>query len=181
MATINVPLQPGTNRIGFCLRNKAASATTNETYHWSGFDWRTITRREDTQDQPCTIYTPAPPLVGSGSWRITYYGETDPLCLGEPEWENIWEFYEDGTIADHWLGIIEGYTWEIVGNTITITMEAGYPGGPWNVMEATVSDDCQWMDDQSLRVPTAVKWPGVIKPRTRISETVTSLDWYPTL
>ena len=35
--------------------------------------------------------------------------------------------------------------------------------------------------DHSLRVPTIVRWPGVIAPGTEISETVSSLDWYPTL
>lgn len=35
--------------------------------------------------------------------------------------------------------------------------------------------------DNSLRVPTAVYWPGVIKPGTVIEETVSNLDWYPTL
>ncbi len=35
--------------------------------------------------------------------------------------------------------------------------------------------------DQSLRVPTAVRWPAAIKPGTVITETVSSLDWYPTL
>jgi uncharacterized sulfatase len=37
------------------------------------------------------------------------------------------------------------------------------------------------MYDNSLRVPTAVVWPGVIRPGTRITETVSHLDWYPTL
>ncbi|MEZ5367337.1 MAG: sulfatase-like hydrolase/transferase [Bryobacterales bacterium] len=37
------------------------------------------------------------------------------------------------------------------------------------------------MYDTSIRVPTAVIWPGVIKPGTRIAETVSNLDWYPTL
>lgn len=35
--------------------------------------------------------------------------------------------------------------------------------------------------DQALRVPTAVRWPDVIKPGTIISQTITNLDWYPTL
>ena len=35
--------------------------------------------------------------------------------------------------------------------------------------------------DQSLRVPTAVRWPAVIKPGTVVSETVSNLDWFPTL
>ena len=35
--------------------------------------------------------------------------------------------------------------------------------------------------DRSLRVPAAVRWPGVIAPGTVIEETTTNLDWYPTL
>lgn len=37
------------------------------------------------------------------------------------------------------------------------------------------------MFDTSLRVPCLVRWPGVIKPGTTITETVTNLDWFPTL
>lgn len=37
------------------------------------------------------------------------------------------------------------------------------------------------MFDTSLRAPTCVVWPGRIEPGTEISETVTNLDWYPTL
>jgi choline-sulfatase len=37
------------------------------------------------------------------------------------------------------------------------------------------------MYDLSLRVPTAVRWPGVIKPGLRISEIVSNLDWFPTI
>ncbi|MBI1358005.1 MAG: sulfatase-like hydrolase/transferase [Acidobacteria bacterium] len=36
------------------------------------------------------------------------------------------------------------------------------------------------MYDNSIRVPTAVVWPGVVKPGTRIERTVSNLDWYPT-
>jgi uncharacterized sulfatase len=35
--------------------------------------------------------------------------------------------------------------------------------------------------DQSLRVPAIVHWPRVIPPRTVITETISSLDWYPTI
>jgi len=35
--------------------------------------------------------------------------------------------------------------------------------------------------DTSLRVPTAVRWPGVIKPGTVIPQTLSNLDWYPTI
>ena len=36
------------------------------------------------------------------------------------------------------------------------------------------------MYDLSIKVPTFIRWPGVIKPGTVISETVTNLDWFPT-
>jgi choline-sulfatase len=35
--------------------------------------------------------------------------------------------------------------------------------------------------DNSLRVPTAVRWPGKIQAGTEIESTITTLDWYPTL
>lgn len=35
--------------------------------------------------------------------------------------------------------------------------------------------------DNSLRVPTAVRWPGVIKPGTVVNQTITNLDWFPTI
>ena len=35
--------------------------------------------------------------------------------------------------------------------------------------------------DQSLRVPAAVRWPGVISPGTVVRQTVSNLDWYSTL
>ena len=35
--------------------------------------------------------------------------------------------------------------------------------------------------DTSIRVPTAVWWPGEIKKGFRISETINNLDWYPTI
>jgi uncharacterized sulfatase len=37
------------------------------------------------------------------------------------------------------------------------------------------------MYDHSIRVPTAVSWPGVIEPGTRITQTVSNLDWYRTI
>ena len=37
------------------------------------------------------------------------------------------------------------------------------------------------MFDNSLRVPTAVRWPGQIEPGTEVAQTVTNLDWFPTL
>jgi choline-sulfatase len=37
------------------------------------------------------------------------------------------------------------------------------------------------MYDNSLRVPAAIRWPGVIRPGTIVKETLSNLDWYPTL
>lgn len=37
------------------------------------------------------------------------------------------------------------------------------------------------MYDNSLKVPTMVRWPGTIKPGTVIKQTVANIDWYPTL
>lgn len=37
------------------------------------------------------------------------------------------------------------------------------------------------MYDHSLKVPTAIRWPGVTKPGTVITDSVTQLDWFPTL
>ncbi|MDA0348745.1 MAG: sulfatase-like hydrolase/transferase [Verrucomicrobia bacterium] len=37
------------------------------------------------------------------------------------------------------------------------------------------------MYDHSVRVPSMVRWPGVIPAGTRIPETTSNLDWYPTL
>ena len=37
------------------------------------------------------------------------------------------------------------------------------------------------MWDRSIRVPTAVVWPGRVKPGTVVEETVSNLDWFPTL
>lgn len=37
------------------------------------------------------------------------------------------------------------------------------------------------MFDRSVRVPTAVRWPGVIAPNTVVEHTITNLDWFPTI
>ncbi len=37
------------------------------------------------------------------------------------------------------------------------------------------------MYDHSIRVPTAVRWPGVTAPGTIIEQTVGNLDWFPTI
>ncbi len=37
------------------------------------------------------------------------------------------------------------------------------------------------MYDNSIRVPTAIVWPGVVQPKTVIERTFSNLDWYPTI
>lgn len=37
------------------------------------------------------------------------------------------------------------------------------------------------MYDNSIKVPTAIVWPGVVAPKTVIERTVSNLDWYPTI
>lgn len=37
------------------------------------------------------------------------------------------------------------------------------------------------MYDNSLRVPTIVRWPGVIRPGRQVTETISNLDWFPTI
>ena len=37
------------------------------------------------------------------------------------------------------------------------------------------------MFDTSLKLPTLVRWPGVVKPDSTIDRTVTNIDWFPTL
>ena len=37
------------------------------------------------------------------------------------------------------------------------------------------------MYDASIKVPTAVRWPGVVEPGSVIEHTVSNLDWFPTL
>jgi choline-sulfatase len=35
--------------------------------------------------------------------------------------------------------------------------------------------------DTSLRVPTAIRWPGVVAPGLKVAQTVSNLDWFPTV
>jgi uncharacterized sulfatase len=37
------------------------------------------------------------------------------------------------------------------------------------------------MYDNSVKVPTMVRWPGKIKPGSTVTETVTNLDWFPSI
>ena len=79
---------------------------------------------------------------------------------------------------------------ELVGNTIVVfTSDHGYNMGHHGIWH---KGNGRWvltnnrgarpnLYDNSLRVPLAVRWPGVVEPGAVIGETVTNLDWYPTL
>ena len=95
------------------------------------------------------------------------------------------------------LGLLEKL--KLADNTIVVfTSDHGYnlgEHGVWykgNAVRAlTKNPPQQWpkipasrrpnLWDTSLRVPTAVRWPAVIKPKSKITQTVTNLDWFPTL
>lgn len=37
------------------------------------------------------------------------------------------------------------------------------------------------MYDNSIRIPTIIRWPGTVKPGVKLEQTVSNLDWFPTL
>jgi len=55
----------------------------------------------------------------------------------------------------------------------------GKGNGDWIVTNSY--DERPNLYDNSLKVPTFIRWPGVIKPGTKIDKTITFLDWFPTL
>ncbi|HIN96014.1 MAG TPA: DUF4976 domain-containing protein, partial [Planctomycetes bacterium] len=88
---------------------------------------------------------------------------------------------------------------ELDSNTIVVfTSDHGYnlgEHGVWYkgnaVYALTKNPPQQWpkipaarrpnLWDTSLRVPTAVRWPAQIKPKSKVTQTVSNLDWFPTL
>jgi len=61
------------------------------------------------------------------------------------------------------------------GNGHLLTRDvAGIPGNDPRVARPNLYDN-------SLRVPTAIRWPGVSAPGSRVDETISILDWLPTI
>jgi len=60
-------------------------------------------------------------------------------CDGVWDRDNLWHFKSDGTIADHWTGVIKGYSWSVVDNRIIIVLDDDFG------MEADFSEDCSQM------------------------------------
>ena len=79
---------------------------------------------------------------------------------------------------------------KLTDNTVVIfTSDNGYNVGH-NAVEgkgnaswtlADNRDERPNMYDNSLCVPTFIRWPGVITPGTTIEQTISFLDWFPTL
>ena len=78
----------------------------------------------------------------------------------------------------------------LAGNTVVIfTSDNGYNMGHNGVWakgnaEWALTDkrgDRPNLYDNSLRVPTFVRWPGVIEPGTTVERTISFLDWFPTV
>lgn len=79
---------------------------------------------------------------------------------------------------------------ELTDNTVVIfTADNGYNVGH-NAVEGkgnaswTLTDNRKErpnLYDNSLRVPAFIRWPGVITPGTTVEQTISFLDWFPTL
>lgn len=109
------------------------------------------------------------------------------------------EYYSSVHAVDRNVGrlmdFLEGLS--LTENTIVIfTSDHGYMMGQhslwhkgngwWLTKDGKDPDgiygDTRWnLYDYSLNVPCLIKWPGVITPSTRIEETVSFVDWFPTI
>lgn len=94
--------------------------------------------------------------------------------LGELERQGIDEHTVVIYSSDHGYNIGHHGVWH-KGNGQWILIDV--PPGTDNVPRGQRPN----MFDTSIHVPTCVRWPGVVPPETVIDETVSHLDWFPTI
>ncbi len=144
--------------------------------------------------------------VADADWQP--YAELDPE-IPNPQYPNLdiprlkrsmREYLASVTSVDRNVGrLLDALDdFQLAGNTVVIfTSDHGYNmghngiwhkgNGHWILTDlppATPNVPAEQrpnMYDNSLRVPTCVRWPGVVAPETVIDQTLTFLDWYPTL
>ncbi len=78
--------------------------------------------------------------------------------------------------SDHGYNMGHNGIWH-KGNGHWILVDSALPAATENIPRGQRPN----MYDHSLKVPTAVRWPGVTEPGSTIRSAVTNLDWFPTM
>jgi hypothetical protein len=92
------------------------------------------------QTQPHEDTGPCTPNEPTDRWHIEY--NNDCLTPWVTDSDDLWHFKDDGTVSDHWLGVIRDYTWRVEGNKMIVSF-----GTDKGTMEATFSQDCDRMEN----------------------------------
>jgi choline-sulfatase len=87
------------------------------------------------------------------------------------------------------LGVLDELN--LAGNTVVIfTSDNGFnighhgiwhKGNGWWILTTNRDGNRNNLYDNSLHVPCIIRWPGVIKPGSTVRQTVSTVDWYPTI
>ncbi|APZ93608.1 sulfatase family protein [Fuerstiella marisgermanici] len=78
--------------------------------------------------------------------------------------------------SDHGYNMGHNGIWH-KGNGHWILKKDALPAGTKNIPKGQRPN----MYDASLKVPTAIRWPGVTKPGSTVKTCITQLDWFPTM
>lgn len=143
-----IVLEPGDNLIGLLVEGELttsvrredgghASQTPVKLWQWLGWDWITLRWSGEEPVDACTFIREN---LNESSWYIRYGVDCDT-----GEWTSgdaIRAYRRDGTVADHWLGVISGVAWSIDDGGRFKCMTESYPPGTYYVDEADLSEDC---------------------------------------